>query len=200
VEYAYPTEWGEIEATLRRGDTGKEYYYRFSNVEKPFIYGPKAGGLTRDFTEGRDGDLTSFSGFDGRSGCDYYHGAVSCEEIQPGVILAFYYPNADKICRPYDNPFFSAGALIAIDLPTHAVVNGFVFVAPFLSEELVTEIQNQAETTLGAGISNCDPTTEAHFDVWINAMIASIQGGTADSVTMSNLEKIYHLAQSIKFK
>jgi hypothetical protein len=200
LEFAYPAEWGEIEATLKYGDTGKEYYYRFSEFAKPFIYGPKAGGTTRDFSAGREGDLTSFFGFEVNDACLFYQGSVSCEQVHPGIVLAFYYPDADQICRPYDNPVFSAGAVIPIDISEHAVVDNFVFVVPALSEELEAEIQKQAEAILGTGISNCNPSTEAEFDAWMTALIASIQDGTADEVTNRNLEKIYHLVQSIKFK
>jgi len=200
LEFEYPYEWGEIEAILRRGDTGQEYLYHYSLIGATDIYGHRAGGLSRDFSEGRGGSYTSFKGFGVRNGCQYYESAFLCEEISQEVVLVFYYPTADSICRPFDNPVFSPIALIAIDLPENPFVNGFVFAVPFLSEEFEAEIQRQANTILGDGISNCDPTTEAEFDVWINELIASIQDGTADEVTISNLEKIYHLFYSIKFK
>lgn len=200
VEFAYPAEWGEIEATFKHGDTGKEYYYRFSEFAKPSLFGLKAGGTTRDFSAGREGDLTSFFGFDVNEACLFYQGSVSCELVRPGLALAFYYPDADKVCRPYDNPVFSAVAVIPIAISEHAVVDNFVFVVPVLSEDLENEIQRQAEMTFGERFDNCNQATEAQFNAWMNALIATIQNGTADAVTVSNLEKIYQFVDSIEIK
>jgi hypothetical protein len=200
LKFAYPAEWGEIEATYQHGDTGKEYYYRFSGYAAPWIFGPKAAGRTRDFSAARDGDLTGFPGFEVDEACSFYTGAASCELVRPGLVLAFYYPNADQICRPWDSPYFSAGAVIPIQISEHAVVDTFVFVVPVASEALENEIQRQAELVLGARFENCNQATEARFDIWMKALINAIQNGTGDAQTVRNVEKIYQFIDSIEIK
>ena len=93
LEFEVPGEWGEIDTQLWKGDTGREYYYRFSEVDRTSIYGPKAGGLTRDFSAPRGGDITSFRGFGDRSGCEYYQGSSVCEaSADLGSFLFFTIP------------------------------------------------------------------------------------------------------------
>jgi hypothetical protein len=71
LEFEYPIQWGDIEATLKQGDTGLEYFYRFTTPPQESGYLLRAGGISRDFTWGRGGTYTDFSGFGGQSGCAY---------------------------------------------------------------------------------------------------------------------------------
>ena len=197
LEFEYPTQWGNIEATLRRGQTGLEYLYRFANPAPEFTGYIGAGGISRDFTQGRGGTYTDFAGFGGQSGCDYYDWGKVCEEISQAVVLVLFFPIANHICDPGPTVMYSPLALIAVDLPENPTVQGFVFTAPFLSAEQ----ESALHALLGIGDSlKCDQESKQQFDARVAELVDGARNGTLDSETLENLAQIEHLARSIQDK
>jgi hypothetical protein len=200
VEFEYPAIWGDIERTLKRGDTGLAYSYRISKPapeQKHFI---EAGGISRDFTEGRGGKLTDFSGFGDKTGCEYYYWGSICEEISKNVIIVLIFPNADTICDPGPTVLYSPIALIAIDLPENPIINGFIFVSPFLSEKQDQELHSLLGITPEGDITKCHQESKQQFNSKVSELVEAIKDDTVDVVTKSNLDQMYRLAKSIKLK
>jgi hypothetical protein len=65
IEFEYPIAWGAIEVDLRAGGyTGYAYDYFFSGTTPAQVGLLAAGGRSKDFSEGRGGMPTDFSGYE----------------------------------------------------------------------------------------------------------------------------------------
>jgi hypothetical protein len=208
IEFEYPAIWGEIEAILRTGDTGFAYDYTISALspeQAPLIL---AGGRSRDFTEGRGGMITDFMGFgDGLSQnrCASARDLIPiCEEIQPNVVLLMDFPKAKHICDPTPGVLYSPIAIIEINLPDNAWINGFRFVSPFLSELLAGDLRADMRDVLGftpdSGSTRCDSASQTEFDSRVRGLIEGIEAKSVDSGTNENINTFRHIAESVTFQ
>jgi hypothetical protein len=200
LKFAYPSAWGQITAQLFTGDTGSGYEYQFSSSTSRIV----AGGRSRDFSEGRDRMLTDFGGWDSGPGVprpedSIAYGAIVSNVLQANIVLVNLFPAAHYVCNP-DPGIFSPIGILEINLPASGKINGFVFAAPILSDQLESELAG----ILGVGDQSkdtkcLDAALQQHFDAKVKAIIDAIKAGTVDSATQANISQLLRLAQSIRF-
>ncbi len=209
LTFEQPAAWGPITATLRESFAGAGLAYEYQYADMPGII--QAGGRSADFTEGRGATLTDFSGsgtlgFNDKSPEEWCEGLggtpVLCSVVQPNVVLDLRFPEAEYLCLDSGQYFFTSPlAFVWVLLPDHPQINGFVFVAPFLSDEAADDLLDLRRDILGwdgsATHTACGPEQQAEFDEAITAFIATLDGGQADPDTLANVAALRHLAESI---
>jgi len=208
IEFDYPAVWGEIEAVLRTGDTGYAYDYTFSALTAEQASGILAGGRSQDFTEGRGGMITDFFGYSDSSSQSICAStkdfAAICEEVKPNVVLLMHFPEARYICDSAPGTLYSPIAIIEINLPGNPTINGFRFVAPFLSEQAAEKLNTDMRDILGyapdAYPTLCGDASRVNFDNMINELVEGIKVGSVDSGTSENIARFEHIAQSVIFR
>jgi hypothetical protein len=205
LTFEQPESWGPITATLRESVAGTGLAYDYQYAETPSLM---AGGRSAGFTEGRGGMPTDFAG----SGPLGFNGATpeewcaeltasGCEIVQPNVVLAWRMPEAAGLCDQPDFELqFKQKAFVWVLLPASASINGFVFVAPFLSAEADEHLLDLRRDLLGwDGVSHavCSLESQAAFDAEINAYRDDLESGRVDAETLENVAGLRHLAESI---
>lgn len=136
IEFEYPAPWGDFYQVLGRGGTsGYEYYY-FLN-QSPDQDWPVAGGISRDYSEGREGSEYDFAGNIQRI-CT---SDVVCIEVEPQVFLVVV-PRIEDLCLAGFTNYSLPYGEILIQLPTNNVINGFEFTHSVFSESAVSEIRD----------------------------------------------------------
>jgi hypothetical protein len=212
IEFEYPAYWGKLEAELRTGGySGYTYTYTFSARSTSEGFSPFASGLSKDFSEGREGTLSDFSGYDNHHGtmCDWHRLALFpiCQKISSGVSWLIYYPDASYLCETAGmlgaggkTPFIR----IEIDLPNNPTINGLVFEAPFLSEQSSNQLESDLYPMLGpdpgTSPTNCAEENLQAFEVQRLIFLNRILSRSIDSDTLKHLDEMTHLAASIVFR
>jgi hypothetical protein len=195
IDFEYPETWGAIEPILRHGETGRSYDYQFSNAS-PHV---QAGGRSRDWSLGRGGTWTDFQGFSEErtleSYCDFVQAAV-CESVKPDVYRIVRLPTADMICYPAPGSFFQPASEVVVDLPANALINGFVFIAPFTSASLQSSLDSLL-AFVDPIASNCDDASRASYDAAIDQLAKDIRSSNLDRETLQNMSALQRLAESI---
>jgi len=212
IEFEYPTIWGEIEAELRTGGYSGyayDYYYGGKAIAEtePLV----AGGRSKDFSEGRGGVSTDFAGY-GNTGiqlkesCDPNQQSLFpvCQKVSSNVAWMIRLPDAEYICNSapgfYTTPVFR----IEVDLPDNPKINGFVFEAPFYSEQFSNEVKNELYPLLGLESdmipTRCDEKSQQAFDAKLKVFLDNLTNKLADSETLKKLDALTHLANSINFR
>jgi hypothetical protein len=213
IEFEYPTSWGEIEVDLRPGDyTGNAYDYFFGEKTMAQSEPLLAGGRSKDFTEGRGGMPTDFFGFD-NTPSDMRCSQVSafypiCREVKPDVVWMIRFPDSEYFCfrvaMDAPKPTFNPVVRIEINLPQNPIIQGFVFEAPFLSEQLSDDLNNDLMSLLGLGPNSagrkCDDSNRQEFEVHLQGFIELVKTSSLDSSTLENLDVLMNLAMSIKIR
>ena len=212
IEFEYPISWGEIEAWMPPGgDAGSRYDYFFGGKTIGGAEPLLAGGRSKDFMEGRGGMPTDFSGFtSSKDRCtevsDQY---PICQMIKPDVIWMIRFPDSEDFCYRIDADEASKAkwqpiVRIEINLPTNPAIQGFVFEAPFLSAQLLDQLNSNLLPLLGLGsessIRNCDPSNRQMFDSQVQDNIERVKNKELDDMTLKNLDELLHLANSITFQ
>ena len=213
IEFEYPIAWGEIEVDLRVGGyAGYAYDYFFSEITPPQVGLLAAGGRSKDFSEGRGGMPTDFSGYENISSamrCSQINAFyLLCQEIKPNVVWMIRFPDSEYFCfrvaADAPPPTFNPVVRIEINLPQNPTIQGFVFEAPFLSEELSDELTNDLLPLLGRGPHStaikCEASDRQAYDNQLQDFIELVQSNSLDDGTIKNLEALMHLAKSITFK
>jgi hypothetical protein len=212
MEFEYPTAWGEIEAVLRPGGYSGyayDYYYGGKTIAEtePLV----AGGRSKDFSEGRGGVSTDFAGY-GKSGLQYKKESCDpkwqdlfpiCQQVAPHVAWLIRLPNANYICNSapgfYTTPVFR----IEVNFPNSEKINGFVFEAPFLSEQLSNEVESSLYPLLGLDsnmmVYKCSQADQSAFDAQLMLLVEKIKPKQVDTETQRRLDELLHLAASIRF-
>jgi hypothetical protein len=212
IEFEYPTAWGEIEAVLRTGGYSGyayDYYYGGKTIAEtePLV----AGGRSKDFSEGRGGVSTDFAGY-GESGLQFKTEACDtngkdlfpiCQEVAPDVAWMIRLPNANYICNSapgfYTTPVFR----IEVNLLNNPKINGFVFEAPFLSEQFSNALESNLYPLLGLDSNmvayKCGEADQQAFDAQLRSYLEKIKTRKVDSETQRQLDELLHLAASIRF-
>lgn len=212
IEFEYPISWGEIETwMLPGGYTGYRYDYFFGGrtigEAEPLL----AGGRSKDFSEGRGGMPTDFSGYtSSKDRCadvsDLY---PICLAIKSDVVWMIRFPDSEDFCY-----FIAADVVsktkwqpivrIEINLPINSTIQGFVFEAPFLSAQLLEQLNSDLLPLLGLGSEsstrNCDPSNRQIFDSQVQDYIERVKIKLLDDRTLENLDGLIHLANSITFQ
>ena len=200
IQFKVPNTWGEIEGVLRKGDTGKKYFYQFSGNDRL-----SSGGLSRDFSEGRDRFFTDFWGFFGLDHdgiCRLYVDVPICEEIKPDVYLFYLFPDARYVCDPGPGSVGYPLIILAIDLPHNETINGFVFVDELLAGETKAELKGAFVKLLGPGElpdnRGCNEAGMAAFDARVESLIERIQHSDVDRDTLNVIDMWHRVARSIR--
>lgn len=213
IEFDYPINWGEIETELRTGGyTGHAYDYYFGGKtiaeNEPLV----AGGRSIDFSEGRGGMSTDFAGY-GDKGlqfkgevCDSNWNNVFpiCQDVNGNVAWMIRFPKASYICESppgfYTTPVFR----IEVNLPTNSKINGFVFEAPFYSEQFLNQVKDDLYPLLGLGSdmlpTKCGELDQLAFDNQLKSFLEKINTRTIDDQTQRKIDELIHLATSIRFR
>jgi hypothetical protein len=212
MEFEHPKTWGEIEAVLRTGgDNGYAYKYSFSGGTIPESHLPEAAGLSIDFAEGRELYPIDFAGFGTESllqtnSCEQQDLYPICEEVNHDVRWMIRFPNARYFCESTHrdtSPIFR----IEVNLPDNPTINGFVFLVPFLSENLFDEIKRDIyplflvePELIPSYPESCYPENRQPFDDQVEKFIERIKTSDLDGDTLRNLNDLEHLAESIVFR
>ncbi len=204
MTFEYPAEWGEIRAGFGEGGySGYAYGYGFQNENSEQTAGIRAGGRSRDYSEGRGGIITDFKGLDfPDEPCQIdwpYHSTIVCYEIKPGVIFEVRASPGEHVCYPGPGVAGGAISVIKIDLPTNSKINGFLFADRFLSDELENALYGILETDQGGQFTNCTEESYAEYDRKILEIRDMITSGNLDSESEANLNELLDLAGSIVF-
>jgi hypothetical protein len=214
IEFEYPTSWGEIEALMEPGGyTGFSYDYFFGGrtigEAEPLL----AGGRSKDFTEGRGGMPTDFWGFTSSEGrcaevSAFYPDVQICQEIKSDVVWMVRFPDSEHFCYRIAEDFVNEAVWqpvvrIEVNLPLNSTIHGFVFEAPFLSDPLKEQLNNDLLPLIGlgseAGTRNCDPSNRQEFDSQVQEYVERLKVKELDDRTLENLDELMHLANSITF-
>jgi hypothetical protein len=204
IEYEYPNQWGEINTLFHRGGiSGYAYEYQFGTSQSTLYSIIHAGGRSFDFSDGREGYITDFSGFDAHipgQGCNDTL-AAHCKEIKPGVILEVYTFRAEEFCHPVPGVYGYPILEVRIDLPNHPTINGFVFVSRLWTEKTMDEIDRLLGYDPPSGYyTKCsDQEIIKQVNAKIDAVIRALKTNSLDAETRVNYTQMLHLAQSIKF-
>ena len=210
IEFEYPVSWGAIEAVLRTSifGTGYAYEYHFIGTSSEHLHPITVGGRSKDFGEARGGMFTDFRGYGDESyldRCDNFKNfSPVCREIQPNVILIMIFPQARYICDPGPGSFSTPLAFIEINLPEDPLINGFVFISPFLSAQQQELLYGDMRDILGYSRetlvpNKCDEANQVEFDNKINELVESISAGSVDTDTNNNIQQLEHVAASVVF-
>lgn len=213
IEFDYPINWGEVEAELRTGGyTGYAYDYYFGGKtiaeNEPLV----AGGRSIDFSEGRGGMSTDFAGYGDKSlqfkgeVCDSNWNNVFpiCQDVNGNVAWMIRFPKASYICE--SPPGFNTTPVfrIEVNLPTNSKINGFVFEAPFYSEQFLNQVKDDLYPLLVLGSdmlpTKCGELDQLAFDNQLKSFLEKINTRTIDDQTQRKLDELIHLATSIRFR
>jgi hypothetical protein len=174
IEFTYPMNWGELRTSFSDDSVqGNVYSYHFANAIHT------AGGRNIMFGDGKYSPVwTDFSGYPPgqlQATCEQYSAAF-CEEVKPGVLLMLQRTDAATICQA---GAWGVGfsAFIAINLPEHEQITGFIFPLPLFPERIMTE--------LGWLLSRAEPSTDcqrpeqrATFDQRIDELFSEFTNRT----------------------
>ena len=212
IEFEHPAAWGEIEAVLRTGGySGYAYDYFFGGETIAETEPLVAGGRSRDFSEGRGGMSIDFAGYGDtgmqvKESCDpnWQDLFPICHEVASDVTWMIRFPSARYICESapgfYTTPMFR----IEVNLPNNPTIHGFVFEAPFFSEQFSNEVESDLYPLLGLDSDivphKCSAVDRQAFDAQRSFMIEKITTKKVDSETQRKLEELIHLATSIQFR
>jgi hypothetical protein len=213
IAFEYPSGWGEIEAVLRTGGyAGYAYDYYFDRKPHAETEPLVAGGRSADFSEGRGAMPTDFGGYEhpgwqGTRACDsrWNNSYPLCREVSDNVAWMIRFPNASVLCEDVLGNWQTMPVFrIEISLPDNPTINGFVFEAPFFSEQFAGRVHNDLYPLLGARLdwraSKCDQASREAFDAQLMALIETITNRTADAETLEKVDEMVHLAESIAFR
>jgi len=208
IDFEYPTTWGEITSVWypgsnMHGGSGFGYDYSFSSRKAQ----ASAGGRSRDFSQARDGFWTDFGGLEpgqpaeaaSKSVCRNY-GAGICKMVRPSVVFMISFPVADLVCDPGPSSFDRPLATVAIDLAGGPKINGFVFVAPILSDQLYKQLGEILGAEYNTTQESCnDIERRRQFDAKVKEIKAAIEAGTVEIGTKERINQLLHIAESIQF-
>jgi hypothetical protein len=168
MQFTYPAQWGQIETQFySAGLDGNYYNYRFS---QSYLMAGGRGKIIEPAGRGRM--WTDFAGYQPeqlKEICQQYSAAY-CEELQPGVLVMLQRADSAAICQvgAWAGGFL---AFVAVNLPDHKQITGFVFPLPLYPTEIETElgwILSRAEPS-----TDCqDPARRAAFDRRVDELFA----------------------------
>lgn len=210
IEFEVPASWGEIKTRLATGGyAGYAYDYYFHGKTHAETEPLVAGGRSVDFSEGRGAMPTDFGGYEhpgwqGTSACDsrWNNSYPLCRQVSDNVAWMIRFPDASVLCEDVLGNWQTMPVFrIEISLPDNPTINGFVFEAPFFSEQFAGRVENELYPLLGARVdwrpSKCDASGRESFNALHTAMIESIINQTSDGETLENMDELIHLAESI---
>jgi hypothetical protein len=212
IEFEYPTSWGEIETWMLPGFSGYRYDYWFGGETtlaeaEPLL----AGGRSRDYDGRRGGMPTDFWGFSlTEDRCNEVKDQYPvCQVIKPDVVWMERFPNAEDFCyrisaEEFPQTKWQPIVRIEVNLPNNPSIQGFVFEAPFLSNQLSELLNNDLLPFISLGsatrIRNCSASNMQSFDTQVQAYIERVKAKDLDEATLQNLDELLHLANSITFQ
>ncbi len=195
IDFAYPSLWGEILQGDLRPEAGAVYTYEI-------LGSLGAEGRSGAFVPPLGSGLTAFPGFISDilpERCQQFYPAQICQEIQPQVVLVLVFPRARAICEPAPGDLSSPLAILALNLPEHPSINGFVFYRGFLSafqEARFAEYRvNLLSPPTGRGCTNF---LRSQFNVRVLEMVAGVRNDRLDEVTAANVRRWITLGESIQ--
>lgn len=199
ITFSYPSEWGSIQARLHRGmSDGYGYNYQFGNGDADNLTATVvASGRSIDYSEPRGGTVADFYGFGDKSSQDICSKKAICEVIQPGVIFYLSFVDAKFVCDFNQGVYFYPFASVAINLPQHNLINGFVFMSKFLSAHQEQQLFSILEIDETKQPHNCSEASRQFFDQAVNQLTEQIRTGAIDEETKHNLDILRQLATTL---
>jgi hypothetical protein len=206
IKYSFslPEGWVlGITGILRPGETGVQYGYDLSRAISARPNKLQMGGVSWDFTDGREGLLTDFAGFETDSTterCAQFQGALICEPITEEVIFMFLFPDAEGLCVDGQQFLGRPLALIAIDLPDNELINGFVLVGDYLSPALLENYEEDlADLLVTDNLAGepCDAFRKSRFNVRMLELVAAVRNDILDEMTLDSVSEWRGVADSI---
>lgn len=216
IEYEYPTVWGQITANLQSGlpsMTGSAYEYSFDGNKLPDSTVVLAGGRSKDFSMGRGGMPTDFFGYipgdpDQGASCtaSWHKQYALCENLDPNLTWMISFPDAAMLCEASGGPGFSPTPVfrLEINLPENPTIHGFVWQAPFISEQFSNQLKSELypllelDSFMGA-VNKCDAESQQKFDAQRAIYLEQIKNKSVEAGTQKNLDELFHLLNSTIF-
>ncbi len=197
IEFAFPSDWGEIvKGELRPEAAGAAYAYETRGSLRGL-------GRSGDFIPPLGSGITAFPGFYSEllpERCRQFSPAQICQEIQPEVILVLVFPDARAICNPRPEDLFSPLAILAVNLPDHPDINGFVFYRSFLSAAQEAQLAEYRADLLGLPDGrSCTNFLRSRFNVRVLEMVAGVRNNRLDELTAQNVARLRALGESLRF-
>ncbi len=126
-----------------------------------------------------------------------YHQIIT-KAVQADVEFVALFPEAELVCDPGSGLIYKPLGIVAITFPATATINGFIFASEFISDETWEPLRNILDPESETWRANCkDPELRLKFDEGVQEIIDSILGGTVDSETQANIDRLLHLGRSI---
>jgi hypothetical protein len=195
IDFTYPSIWGEILQGDLLPEAGALYTYEIQGSLR-------AEGRSGAFIPPLGSALTAFPGFYSdllAERCRQFSPAQVCEEVQPQVILVLVFPGAGEICDPAPGDLSSPLAILALGLPDHPSINGFVFYSSFLSSVQNARLADYQAALLDPPVGRaCTNYLRSQFNVRILEMVAGVRNDRLDAITTENVRKWLTLGESIQ--
>jgi hypothetical protein len=186
IAFDYPAAWGSLTSTLRACyNSGYAYNYAFKHGTV------LAGGRSANCSEPRERMPTDFAGFnDWAIVSNYWWSVISVdEEPQPRVRSRLIFRQAESFCGA-DGPLTPAYGILAIDLPEHSVIKGFVFIAPALTGALEQELTS---------LIGCKADEKQRYDARLAEVVGAVRSQTLAAPNADLITGLKQFAGSIRF-
>ena len=195
IRFEYPTAWGTLKTNLSSGDAGYEYEY---NVSLPGSdnFSRIAGGISGDFTEGREGTVFDYKGWEIE--CNDYD---YCLPIRPGVVV-YIVPTITDFCEAGKTIYsWPPDFVVAIQLPQNEAIHGFAFVHGFISETTGAKLDNLIGLPDGDLFpQSCTASNKQAYRSILQDIMSGKQTDFVDRQSVLMVQELMHLAESIEFK
>ncbi len=211
IQFDHPISWGEIETWMLPGFSGYRYDYFFGGETtlgeaEPLL----AGGRSRNYKGRRGGMPTDFSGF---SSTDERCNEVKeqypiCQVIKPDVVWMMRFPSAEDFCYRIAEDVVNQTkwqpiVRIEVNLPNNPIIQGFMFESPFLSIQLLEQLNADLLSLIGLGSAtstrDCSASNMQSFGTHVQAYIEQVKAKDLDKTALQNMDELLHLANSITF-
>ncbi|MCX6045011.1 MAG: hypothetical protein NT075_07845 [Chloroflexi bacterium] len=220
ISFEYPTEWGNITATLGNAIFGMQMSgsdlssYEYAGYTYAYDFGhhfaePQLTGVTNIIATGRssvfsvprDGSAYNFGGFaeqDTNEFCKNSSNPHLCRVIKSGVIVAFSFPKAEYFCiMSFAIP--PPTGFVYINLPNRRLINGFMFAYPLLSLTEEKSLYGILGIEQNITTNKCDDIqAKKQFDQRVEKLVNEITAGNADDDILQRVNKLTRLANSIE--
>lgn len=211
IEFEYPISWGEIETWMQPGFSGYRYDYLFGGKTIGEAELLLAGGRSRDYDGRRGGMPTDFWCFSlTEDRCNEVKEQYPiCQVIKPDMVWMMRFPNAEDFCYRIsadvvNQTIWQPIVRIEVNLPNNPSIQGFVFEAPFLSDQSSEQLNSDLLPIISLGSAtstrNCDASNMQRFDNQVQEYIERVRAKNLDEATLQNLDELLHLANSITFQ
>jgi hypothetical protein len=192
--------WDNLQPIVEWGETG--YSYKYFTGSSPDW--PVAGGVSRDYSAGREGSIFDFgigqSTDSAEVICEWFS-TSACYEVKPNVFLAIKSSDANRVCQEaqWEWGLWYPSVVVAIIPPDGSIVSGFAFIDSFLSQEDLAKPYGYLGITDEIGPLNCKKNNIDEY----NQFFQELMDGNWENVSYSAkkyFDLFIHLAESVEFR